>query len=91
MRRTSYKAVGEEQHNGMATVHYQADASIMSTYGSMLGVTGGTWSADVWLAKDGGYPVGVSIKSTGGSATFEMTLDITNINDPANKVEAPKV
>jgi hypothetical protein len=86
---SGYKAVGEEQRNGMATIHYLADASVIDTYGSMLGVTGGTWSADAWVAKDGGYPVGVSIKSSGGSGDFEMTMDITNINDPANKVEAP--
>jgi hypothetical protein len=86
---SGYKAAGDEQKNGVATVHYSGDASMMSEYGSLLGVTGGTWSADVWIAKDGGYPVSVKIAASGGSSDFEFSMDITNVNDPANKVVAP--
>jgi hypothetical protein len=85
-----YKAVGEEQKNGVAAVHYTADASLLGTYGSLFGVEGNaTWSADVWVAKGGGYPVSMSVKATGGSENFEMTFDITDINNPSNKVESP--
>jgi len=84
-----YKAVGDEQKNGVSTTHYTASADILSQYGSLLGVTGGTWTADVWVAKDGGYPVSMKIASTGGSSEFLMSIDITNINDPANAITAP--
>lgn len=86
-----YKAAGEEQKNGVATIHYVGDASMMSEYGSMLGVTGGTWSAEVWIAKTGGYPVSTKIESKGGSAAFLLQLDVTNVNDPANVVKAPSL
>jgi hypothetical protein len=48
-----------------------------------------TWSADVWVAKDGGYPVCMSIIASGGSERFEMTYDVTDVNNPSNKVEQP--
>lgn len=86
----SYKAVGEEQKNGVAAVHYTADASELGDYASLFGIEGNaTWSADVWVAKGGGYPVSMSVQATGGSEKFEMTFDITDINNPSNKVESP--
>lgn len=85
-----YKAVGEDQKNGVAAVHYTADASLLGTYGSLFGVEGNAiWSADVWVAKDGGYPVSMSVKATGGSEKFEMTFDVTDVNSPSNKIESP--
>jgi hypothetical protein len=86
---SGYKSVGDEQKNGVATSHFTADSSAMAEYGSLVGVTGGTWTADVWIAKDGGYPVSVKIGVTGGSSDFEFSMDITNVNDPANKITAP--
>lgn len=88
----SYHKVGSEQKNGVQADHYQADASSFGTYGSMLGVSGDvTWSADIWVAQDGGYPVSVLILATDKSnkTSFKMSLDLTNINDPNNKVTAP--
>jgi hypothetical protein len=85
-----YHPVGDEDKNGVATVHYTADTTVLSGYGDLFGVGGSaTWSADVWVAKDGGYPVSMAITATGGDESFEMTFDITNINDPSNKVEQP--
>ena len=86
---SGYHVVGDEQKNGVQAVHYTADANLMSEYGSMLGVEGGTWTADVWIAKDGGYPVSVKLQVTGGSEDFLFSMDITNVNDPANKIVAP--
>ncbi|HEX8939264.1 MAG TPA: hypothetical protein VF763_03790 [Candidatus Limnocylindrales bacterium] len=85
-----FKSVGDEKKNGVDTVHYVADAKVLAGYGELFGVKDATtWSAETWIAKDGGYPVSMSVKATGGSDTFEMTMDITNINDAANKVQAP--
>ena len=84
-----YKAAGEEQKNGVAAVHYKADANQLGEYGSLFGVEGATWSADVWIAKEGGYPVSMSVQATGGSEKFQMSFDITDINNPSNKVELP--
>jgi len=86
-----YKKVGSETKNNVVTDHYQASASALAEYGSMLSVTGATWTADVWIAQNGGYPVSMSIlaKASDNSIVYEIQLDITNINDPANKVTAP--
>lgn len=85
-----YKAVGEEPKNGVAAVHYTADATVLGTYGSLFGVEGNaTWSADVWVAKDGGYPVSMSVLATGGTEEFKMIFDVTDINSPSNKIVSP--
>ena len=88
---SGYTKVGSETKNGVACDHYQASAAALAQYGSTLGVTGATWSADVWVAQDGGYPVSLDIVATANdnSVAYEMKFDITNVNDPANTVTAP--
>ena len=68
-----------------------ATTAALAEYGSTLGVTVATWSADVWIATDGGYPVSMDILATASdnSVAYEIKFDITNVNDPANKVTAP--
>ena len=87
----SYQLVGSESKNGVEADHYQANAAALAEYGSILGVTDATWSADVWLAKSGGYPVSVAIvaKATDKSVAYELSFDLTNVNDPSNSVTAP--
>lgn len=88
---SGYNKVGSETKNGVDTDHYQASSSALSELGSMLDVTGATWSADIWIAKDGGYPVSMAIigKASDNSVACEILFDIANVNDPANKVTAP--
>jgi hypothetical protein len=87
---SGYHAVGDEQKNGLSAVHYQADADAIADYAELFGVEGNaSWSSDVWIAKDGGYPVSMSVIATGGTAAFEMSFDISNINDPSIKIESP--
>jgi hypothetical protein len=88
---SGYNKVGSETKNGVASDHYQASASALAAYGMMLNVTGATWTADVWIAQNGGYPVSLSIlaKASDSSVVYKILFDITNVNDPANKVTAP--
>jgi hypothetical protein len=88
---SGYGKVGSETKNGVATDHYQASAATLNSYGSMIDVSGATWSADVWIAQDGGYPISMEIlaKTNDASTVYEILFDITNVNDPANKVTAP--
>ena len=90
---TDFHAVGTETKNGVACTHYQADQKVLATFATVYGVQG-TWSADVWLARDGGYPVStvVSGKAAGASASggdFLLSMDITNIDDASNTVSPP--
>jgi len=87
------KTVGDEQKNGIATTHLQATPELLATAGSslsMLGLTGATWTWDVWLAKDGGYAVSYAMGGTGtDGATMSITLDLSDVNSPSNVVKGP--
>ena len=84
------QAVGEETKNGVATTHYTAPAEVVgASLGSTLGLADATWSMDFWVAKDAGYAVAYAVVGKGASGSFEMTLDVSRINDPANSVEKP--
>jgi hypothetical protein len=90
---SSYELVGSEKKNGVDASHYQANASKLAAYGSAYGVPGNaTWSGDIWVAKEGGFPVSVNIlaKDSANKVAFQMSYDMTNINDPSLKVTAPR-
>jgi hypothetical protein len=86
-----YKNAGEGQKNGVQATHFVASSDEMKQYAGLMGVDGDAdWTAEAWVAKDGGYPVSVSVMAKQGDKyAFKMVMDITNINDPANKVTAP--
>jgi hypothetical protein len=88
---SGFSKVGSGTKNGVAADHYQASAASLSAYGSSLGIKDATWSSDVWIAQKGGFPVSMSIIATAGDKTvaYQITFDLSNINDPANKVTAP--
>jgi hypothetical protein len=89
---SGFSKVGTDNKNGVKADHYTASASAMAAYGSTLGVAAdATWSADVWIAQSGGYPVSMSIIATGSdkSVLYQVTFDISAINDPSNNVTAP--
>ncbi len=87
---TGLTPVGEETKNGVETVHYTASGEELgASMGSALGLPDATWTVDFWVAKDGGYAVSYAIVGESANGSFEMTLDVTDINDPANAVEPP--
>ncbi len=88
---TGFKKAGSGNKNGVAADQYQATTSALSDYAASSGVKGATWSAEVWIARDGGYPVSMSVIGIGAdkSVVYQMSFDITHVNDPANKVTAP--
>lgn len=82
--------VGEETKNGVETTHYSASGDELGEMiGSSIGLADATWTVDFWVAKDGGYAVSYAIVGEGASGSFEMTLDVTDINSPSNVVEPP--
>lgn len=55
--RVSYfVAVGEEPKNGVDCLHYQGNSALNSIYSGQSG-DAAAFRADVWIAKDGNYPV----------------------------------
>jgi hypothetical protein len=72
---------GTEQKNGQNTHHYHIDSTTAA--GGFSGIPAGA-SIDVWVA-DEGYLV--SLVATGFGQ--DLDIEVTNIDDPANKVEKP--
>jgi hypothetical protein len=88
----SFKMAGEGSKNGVQCVRYKGDSSL----GGLYAGTGGASSqltADLWIAKDGNYPVsgnfGYSGSIGGKSGGFGYSFDVTHVNDSANSVAAP--
>jgi hypothetical protein len=88
---TYFKPVGDESKNGVPCIHYTADSSLGSLYSSATG--GAKFGADVWIAKDGNYPVsglyGFSAATGSEGGSWGFSFDVTHVNDAANNVARP--
>jgi len=81
--------VGEERKNGEPATHYvSADGDEAA---AAAGLTHGI--TNLWLAVDGGYLLGLAIEGTwdldGTPTPIRLTINVTNVNDPANRVAPP--
>ena len=87
----NFLKVDSGNKNGVNADHYQASSGAFDEQASILGISGATWSGDVWIAADGGYPVSAAVvaEAADNSVAYEMTFDLSNVNDPANSVVAP--
>jgi hypothetical protein len=88
----SFKMAGEESKNGIQCVRYDGDSSLVGLYSSVDGGSSQI-TAEVWIAKDGNYPVSGTFGYSGSegskSGAFGFSFDVTHINEPANSVAAP--
>jgi hypothetical protein len=88
----SFKMVGEESKNGVQCVRYEGDSSLVGLYSSVAGGSS-QLTAEVWIAKDGNYPVSGTFAYSGSegskSGAFGFSFDVTHVNEPANSVAAP--
>ena len=73
---------GTEEKNGVQAHHFQIDSS--SPIFALASLPPGA-SIDIWVAADGGYLVSMSVVGAGS----DFTINVTDVNDPANKVERP--
>lgn len=90
---SGFENVGSEKKNGVESDHYQATPSSLAQYASTLGITDANWTGDVWIARDGGYPVSFSIVAKDGATNavvYQVAFDLSHINDSANSVTAPE-
>jgi hypothetical protein len=89
---TGFKVQGDETKNGIPCVHFKGDSSLSALYSSIAGVSA-NFQADLWVAKDGNYPVsgiyGFSGSSGGQGGSFGYSFDVTHVNDATNQVTAP--
>jgi len=75
--------VGKEQKNGANATHYKIDSSTLA--GGFTGLPPGA-VINLWIA-DEGYLV--AWESTGFAGAQNFSIQVTNVDDPANKVERP--
>lgn len=75
--------LGSEQKNGVNAKHYRFDSS-SSLAGSFPFPAGA--GLDFWVGDDGFL---VAYEFTGTAAEQHVAINVTNVDDPANKVTAP--
>jgi hypothetical protein len=90
---------GSETKNGVETDFYQttdAGNAALAELGSVAGLGEATWTGQIWVAKDGGYPVSMTITASSlvtptsdAGVIYARSFDITKVNDAGNKVTAP--
>jgi hypothetical protein len=82
--RVGLEEIGREDRNGVSATHYRLDPD--GPAGQAAGLPEGA-TMDLWLADEGHM---VAFEATNiDPATPGIRFDITNVNDPANRVEAP--
>jgi hypothetical protein len=85
-RVSGFSAVGEEDHNGIACTYFSGSQALGNLYAS---AAGGSFQADLWIARDGSYPVGGRYLVPVGGYVSGYSFEITAVDDPANAVAAP--
>jgi hypothetical protein len=75
--------LGTEDKNGVRAVHLKIDPTSIVGIGAQMPAGS---SIDVWVA-EAGYVV--SWEMSGFKEGEDMAIQVTNVNDPANKVERP--
>ena len=73
---------GTENKNGIDATHYRIDSSTAAA--GFTGLPAGA-AIDTWVS-DQGFLVGLE---TTGFPSGDMSIQVTNVDDPANKVERP--
>ena len=90
--------VSEKKDDVDADRYQSTDAgnAALAELGSVAGLGEATWTGQIWLAKQGGYPVSMTITASSlvtptsdASVIYTRSFDITKVNDAGNKVTAP--
>jgi hypothetical protein len=86
-----FEKTGSETRNGVVADHYRATKAALAKLGSIAAIADATWTADVWLARDGGCPVGLAVigRTVTAGIAYEVVFDITDIDAVTNGVVAP--
>jgi hypothetical protein len=82
----SFAVVGTEEKNGVQATHYHVDSSTPLPSDAPGTIPPGA-TADIWISEDG-YLVALEAQNV-SSDMSAVTVEVTHINDPALKVDAP--
>ena len=93
----------KEEVNGVDAVHYALDEAALEELLALALALGAedveglpedvTFDIDIWLAEDGGWPVKTIFKFSGEQdgqeISFQLEANVTDVDDPDIKIEAP--
>jgi hypothetical protein len=93
----------EETINGVKSLRYSIDRGDIESLGNLSALFGDgeglenlpeDFNIDLWLAKDGGWPVRLTMAAQGAidggdEISLDFSLDITDVNDPGISIEPP--
>jgi hypothetical protein len=90
----------DETVNGIDAVHYHLDSADLTLLQDLLGGTEDLsqlpkdYNMDVWLAKDGDWPVRMSLAASGQNdngepLSFDIFIEFKDFNDSGIKIEPP--
>jgi hypothetical protein len=78
---------GAESKNGVQAIHLHADQNTQLPAGASPIPAGAT--IDLWVAVDGQYLVALETVGFGAVSGTDLTIEVTNINDPSLTVTPP--
>lgn len=90
-----YDEVRHETRNGVPATLWQATSTVRGVDATGKVTSGGSarWTAEVWIA-EGGYPVAWTVTLASDDVppptAYSARVDLTHIDDPALKVQAPR-
>jgi hypothetical protein len=94
----------DETVNGVKSLRYSIDRGDIESLGNLSALFGDgegleslpeDFNIDLWLAKDGGWPVRLTMAAQGAidggdEINLDFSLDITDVNDPGIAIEPPE-
>jgi hypothetical protein len=94
----------QETVNGVKSLRYSIDRADIESLSGLSSLFGSDenlvdlpeqFDISLWLAEDGGWPVRITMTAqgaieSGGEISLDFSLDITDVNDPGIKIEAPE-
>ena len=91
----------QETVNGVETNRYHVDEANLGGLPQLLGgkspaALPGQFAVDVWLARDGGWPVRLKVAAAdtdegGRPVSLELFMEFKDINDPSIRIDPPPV
>ncbi len=77
----------DDTTNGIATRHYHLDRADIVLPAGARSVVPESYQVDLWLAKDGLWPVRLDVETTATNERFLM--EFRDVNDPGIRIEPP--
>ncbi len=82
-----------ESLDGIAVTHYKTARASITHVSPLIGTVEGEYTVDLWIAEGGAWPAKLVIQSSSSGdtgASFQMTMELADVEDPGITVEEPE-